>query len=627
MAVASLFPLEPWAQAQTQTQVQPAIEEVWVYAQKRTQNQQIVPVAVTAFSGERLETSGVEDMFDLGTIGPGLEVRQGGSASGVRFRIRSICSKSDNFGIESSVGLYVDGVYRARQGSLINNMVDVERVEVLHGPQGTLFGRNTLAGAVLMNTVAHSHDGRDGVAEVTLGNYDLLNVSGATSLSAIDEVLAFRAAAFSTQRDGYVDDIMLGSNTIYDRNRWGIRLQGLHTPTDSLSVRVIADYSEIDEICCASLVVQDNLRPVALPPGATTYAGSDEVVRSLDGTVLTGDRFYDFVTAQNLLPVSATDDSGVSVTVDWDLEAFSLISITGYRAFDAHESYDADFSDLNSLASETTVEQSAWTQELRIHGDGAQFSYVAGLYYFAQELDNVSLLRLDEDINGVFSHTFAYYPGTNGQFPLEDIASFPLPSLPLFQPGSGARNSMKQHHEAYAVFGQADYDLTDALKITAAYAATRGEVEDWQNDICWVAARFHTGRPDPGDPTNGENTTGCDRSGDDLAFNPDQLVITAHQRFDVSEGVDGFLRVEYSYLGETELQSGDPFLRIPPSTLVHARLGFRFGNYDTDLTFWGRNILDEEHRMAGFDPLGQEGRVVATPLEPATWGITLRTSF
>jgi iron complex outermembrane receptor protein len=756
-------------------------------------------VAVTAFSGAKLQISGVKDMFDLNTIAPGLDVRQSGrTARGVVFRIRSIGTGSGNFGLESSVGLYVDGVYRARQGSLINNMLDVESIEVLRGPQGTLFGRNTLAGAVLMNTVPPSQDGRKGFAEVTLGNYDLLNVSGATSISAIDQVLAFRAAAFSSKRDGYVDDINLGDNTIVDRNRWGIRLQGLYTPSDSLSVRVIADYSEIDEICCTALVVQDNLRPVGLPPGATLYAGSDEVVRSLGGKVLTGDQFSDFVTAQNLLPASATDDSGVSVTVDWDLEAFSLISITGYRTFDAHDSYDADSGDLNSITSETTAEQSAWTQELRIHGDGVKFSYVAGLYYFSQELDNVSLLRFGEDINGLFSHTFAYYPGTNGQFPLEDISSFPLPSLPLFQPGSGARNSMEQDHEAYAVFGQLDYDLseklrvtaglrytreekqldgvftqgrgpdytdnvialpivleqfyaiapqdpvdeslrddrvtgtlkmtwlvdydtmlyasfstgykaggtnterinpqldyvfdpetsealeigvkadfpeqalrlnaalhrtgienqqynslsefgpvlqnvgrldtwggeveltwspTDSLTLTAAYAATLGEVEAWKNDICWVAARFHTGRPDPGDPTQGENTVGCDRSGDDLAFNPDQLVITANQQFGVSDGVDGFLLVEYSYLGETDLQSGDPFRRIPPSTLVHARLGFRFENYGTDVTLWGRNILDEEHRMAGFDPIGEDGRVVATPLEPATWGITLRKSF
>ena len=257
-------------------------------------------------------------------------------------------------------------------------MVDITGVEVLRGPQGTLFGRNTLAGAVLMNTVAPSHEGRDGFAEVTIGKYDLVNVTGATSISAIDEVLAFRAIAFSSERDGYVDDINLGDNTIYDRNRWGGRLQGLYTPTDSLSIRVIADYSEIDEICCAALVVHAHMRPAALPVGAIPYAGTDDVVRSLGGNVFTGDQFYDFGTAQNLLPVSETDDSGVSLTVEWGLDAFSLVSITGYRAFDSHDSYDLDYGDLNSLTLETTAEQSAWTQELRIHGDGVKFNVWGG---------------------------------------------------------------------------------------------------------------------------------------------------------------------------------------------------------------------------------------------------------
>ena len=777
---------------------QAILEEVFVYAQKRVQNQQVVPVAVSAFSAQDLELSGVKDLFDLGTIAAGLEVRQGGSANGTRFRIRSIGTHSNNFGLESAVGLYVDGVYRARQGSMINNLVDMASVEVLRGPQGTLFGRNTLSGAVLMNTVAPSHDGRDSFAEVTVGNYDLLNVSGATSISAIEETLAFRVAAFSSERDGYVDDIRLGDNKIYDRDRWGARLQALYTPAGALSVRIIADYSEIDEICCAALVTQDNLRPVALPAGATSYAGTDEVVHSLGGSVFTGDQFYDFVTAQSILPASETDDSGVSVTVDWALQAFSIISITGYRSFDSYNKGDADASDLESVTSEATADQSAWSQELRISGKGGHFNYVAGLYYFSQDLDNDSLLELGKDINGVSSHTFGYFNGTKGQFPLEAVPLFPLPPLPLFHPGSGARNSMRQDHEAFAVFGQADYDLTDTLMVTAglrythedkelsgvftqgsapdftddiialpgvleqfhaiapqdpvneslsdeqvtgtlkltrfidddtmiyasygtgykaggtntdrinpvldyvfdpetsaafeiglkadfpehalrlnaalhrtviedlqvnsvspvgpvlqnvgradtwggeveltwsptdsltltgAYANTDGEIEKWENDLCWIAAEFHTGQPDPGDPTQGENTAGCDRGGDDLPFNPDQLVVTANQAFDVSGGISGFLLVEYTHVGKAEQENHDPFLRVPAYDLVNVRLGFEFEEYGAFLTLWGRNVLDEEYRMAGFTPVGQNGRVVATPLEPATWGATLRKEF
>lgn len=774
------------------------LEEVIVVAQKRAQNLQQVPVAVSAFSAEDLKISGIKDAFDLGHITPGLDVRQAGNLNISRFLIRGVGTSSANFGLESAVGLYVDGVYRSRQGSMVNNMVDMASVEVLRGPQGTLFGRNTLAGAVLMHTAAPGHDGPAGYAEATAANYDLLNLSGATSIVAIEDELALRVAAFSSQRDGYVDDIRLGDNKIYDRDRWGVRLQALYTPADFLSVRVIADYSEIDEACCEPLVVQDNLRPVALPAGATSYAGSDEVARSLGGTVFTGDQFYDYKTALNFLPVSENEDSGISVTVAWDLAAYTLTSITGYRSFETYDSGDGDTIDLDSLSGETTTEQSAWSQELRIHSEGERLSYVAGLYYFNQDLDNISTTELGEDINGVFSHGSVWFPGTNNQFPLEAVPSFPLPAVPLFPPNSGAKNAMRQKHKAYAVFGQADYYLTDSLMLTAglrytreekdlfgvftqgsapdftdnviappvvleqfhaiapqapvdeslgdnrvtgnlkltrflndnailyasygtgykaggintdrinpaldyvfdpetsaaleiglkadfpqqslrlnaalhrtdiqdlqvnafseggfvlqnagrvetwggeleiswlpteslslsaAYAKTVGEFKDFENGPCWRALPFHTGRPDPGAANNAGNGPACDRSGDDLNHNPDFLLLTANQSFQPVDGIDGFFLVEYTRVGEAEVPSNDPLLRAPAYDLLNLRLGLRLAAYDLAVTVWGRNILNEEYRMAGSVPIEANGKVVATPREPATYGITLRKDF
>lgn len=793
-AVAMALPV----QAQEKDQAPMIFEEVIVVAQKRSQNLQVVPVAVSAFSGENLEVSGIIDIFDLGNIAPALDVRQGGNATTTNFRIRGVGTAATNFGLESAVGLYVDDVYRARQGSLANNMIDMASVEVLRGPQGTLFGRNTLAGAVLMNTVAPSHDGHDGFVEAIAGNYNLLTLSGAGSISAIRDILAFRVTGFATRRDGYVDDINFGDNEIYNRDRWGARLQALYTPTDSLSIRVIADYSKLDEICCAALVVQDNLRPVALPAGTTSYAGSDEVRRSLGGTVFTADQFYDFETAQSVLPVTENEDSGVSVTVEWEAAAFTLTSITGYRSFDTYDSADVDFTDQRSIVREQAADQSAWTQELRISNTGERLSYVAGLYYFNQSLDNASTIELGEDINDVFSHQFVYFPGTNGQYPLEAVPSFPLPSVELFPPNSGAKNSMQQRHQAFAVFGQADYYLTntlmltaglrytyekkeldgvftqgtapefadnviappfvleqfhavapqdpvnetlsdgrptgtlkltwffnenamvygsygtgyksggtntdrinpafdyifdpetsaafeiglkalfprpglrlnvalhktdiedlqtqafadggfflqnagkvktwggevelswfatDSLTITGAYAKTVGRFEEFENGPCWDAAPFHTGQPDPGDPTGGANTTACDRSGDKLNHNPDFFLLTANQGFALSKWISGFFLAEYTHVGEAEIASNDPFLRAPAYQLLNLRLGIQFEKYDTALTLWGRNVLDEEYRMAGFVPVSASGMVVATPREPATYGLTLRKRF
>lgn len=124
------------------------LEEVIVTAQKREQNLQDVPIAVTAFTGETLKLTGANDLVDLASNAPSLLVDQVQSSNAPAFGIRGVFTSSQNFGLESSVGLYVDGVYRARQGSMINNMTDIAGVEVLRGPQGTLFGRNTPAGAV-----------------------------------------------------------------------------------------------------------------------------------------------------------------------------------------------------------------------------------------------------------------------------------------------------------------------------------------------------------------------------------------------------------------------------------------------------------------------------------------------
>ncbi|MDG2411430.1 MAG: TonB-dependent receptor plug domain-containing protein, partial [Halioglobus sp.] len=129
------------------------LEEVIVTAQKREQSLQDVPIAVSAFTGEMLERAGVKDMFDLQVNAPSLIVSQSQTSTTSTFSIRGVFTSSQNFGLESSVGLYVDGVYRARQGSMINNLLDVASVEVLRGPQGTLFGRNTPAGAVQINSV------------------------------------------------------------------------------------------------------------------------------------------------------------------------------------------------------------------------------------------------------------------------------------------------------------------------------------------------------------------------------------------------------------------------------------------------------------------------------------------
>ena len=430
-----------------------ALEEVVVTAQKRSQNLQDVPVAVTAFTGEMLRESGVRDMFELSSIAPSLSVEQTQSSSQTTFGIRGIFTSSQNFGLEPSVGLYVDGVYRSRQGSMINNMVDIASVEVLRGPQGTLFGRNTPAGAILINTVVPDFE-ESGYLEGGAGDYGLLNVSGAKSFTLIEDELAVRMTGFNMDRDGTIDAVgndVQEDNAINDRNRWGLRFQALYLPNDDLTFRLIGDHSEVDEICCAVGNWENNF--YAQNPAPPAKPGTDLTVRDqLGGTVLNGSDFYDYKVSTSFKPKSQNTDEGVSLQADWQTDYFLVTSISAYRKHEAYDEIDADFYDIDALERVTDLTQEQYSQEIRVSGDALddKLNYVGGLYYFHQTLDSTTDTIIGEDAY-VLAGAFLGI-------------TLPPAALPA---GSSATNVADQKHDSYAIFGQADYHITDQWVLTA----------------------------------------------------------------------------------------------------------------------------------------------------------------
>ncbi|CAA0094876.1 Pesticin receptor [Halioglobus japonicus] len=432
-----------------------ALEEVVVTAQKRTQNLQDVPVAVTAFSAEMLRESGIRDMFELSTIAPSLSVEQTQTSSNTTFGIRGIFTSSQNFGLEPSVGLYVDGVYRSRQGSMVNNMVDIASIEVLRGPQGTLFGRNTPAGAILINSVAPDFEG-SGYLEGGAGDYGLLNVSGAKSFTLIEDELAVRFTGFNMDRDGVVDAVgndIQKDNFYNDRNRWGLRFQTLYTPTDDLTLRFIGDHSEINEVCCVAGNWENNF--YARNPAPPQKPGTDLTVRdTLGGTVLSGNDFYDYKATTSFKPKSENTDEGISLQADWQTEYFLVTSISAYRKHNAYDKTDGDAYDIDGLARITDLKQEQYSQEIRFSGEAfdSKLNYVTGLYYFYQTLDSTTDTILGEDAYILGSAFLGINP--------------PLPPQTL-PAGGSALNTTDQEHNSYAIFGQADYHITDQLVFTA----------------------------------------------------------------------------------------------------------------------------------------------------------------
>ena len=458
---------------------EPILEEIIVVATRREESVQDIAVAVTAITGATLEKSGVKNVFQLQEQAPGLVVSRSQQSTVTTFAIRGIGTSSQNFGLESSVGLYVDGVYRSRQSSVVNNLVDLTSVEVLRGPQGTLFGKNTPSGAVLMRTVAPGDTGHGGRAasdanafvEVTGGDYGFINVSGTTNIPLIEDKMALRATLFSSQRDGYVTELTTGqSDVINDINRIGGRLQLYYTPSDTFRMRVIADYSEIDEICCAALTRQDNIVAFGRDDGmGGPVFGSDALLLASGGTVFTGDQFEDRMMALNRLPSATNEDMGLSVEFNWDLANSTLTSISAYRAFDTTDFIDADFTDVDFFSKLNTSEQSSFSQEFRLDGDwGDRVQYVVGAFYFSQQLDSDNtlfagpaispLVLADPTARGVFDIVNGISAATGGILP---PAGAPITS------DGFAREVMLQDHSSWAVFGQFDFSLTDTLTLTA----------------------------------------------------------------------------------------------------------------------------------------------------------------
>jgi outer membrane receptor protein involved in Fe transport len=467
------------ATAGAQEEIPDAIEEIVVLATRREASLQDVPVAVTAVTGTMLVDSGVEDVYMLQEQAPSLVVSRSQQSTTASFAIRGVGTSSQNSGLESSVGLYVDEVYRPRQSSIINNLVDMQSVEVLRGPQGTLFGKNTPSGAILFRTVTpFGSDGRaatdlDGFLEATVGNFGLLNVSAATNIPLIDDVLAMRGTVFIAKRDGYVSEVTRGEDIINDVNRQGGRLQLGWTPNDRLTMRAIVDYSEVNEICCANLTRQDSLfSTMRTPP----VPGTDQVIRLLGGTTFTLADFERRIMALNKLPESTNKDRGLSVQFDYDFENSTLTSITAVRRFNTFDDIDVDFTDVPLFDKSNDIEQQSFSQEFRLDGEfGERTRYVAGLYYFDQDITSDANTTVPSGAIGT-QYLLATTPQAKGLVDFVNLIALqtsmlPTPDLPpagqAIANGTFARDTMLQDHRSWAAFAQADFDLTDSFVLTA----------------------------------------------------------------------------------------------------------------------------------------------------------------
>jgi outer membrane receptor protein involved in Fe transport len=378
-----------------------------VTAQGRQQVLADVPVAISAINSETLINSGANDIRQLNQVAPSLLVSSTGSEANGSARIRGIGTVGDNPGLESSVPVFIDGVYRSRSGIGLNELGEIDRVEVQRGPQGTLGGRNSSAGLISIYSKKPEFT-FGGTAEATYGNFDFFRIGGSIT-GPIAENLAARVDGIYVKRDGFYTDA--ANNTdINDRDRVFVRGQLLFEPTDALSIRLIADYTYRDEQCCAATYIDPaitpsvgNLNNPSTPLTPLQQNGNNiiNVLRDLGQNLDAFSQGYsrNVSVTPGRSYAGITTDYGFSAQVDWDLGGATLTSITAYREYRAGQGGDVDYGTVDILyraPSDDAYRQfHTFTQELRLQGEAfdGKLDWLVGGFFANEELTARDNLR------------------------------------------------------------------------------------------------------------------------------------------------------------------------------------------------------------------------------------------
>lgn len=445
------------------TQTTPSMDElsgneIIVTATKREVTLQDVPVAVTVTTAETIERANIRDIQDLQTVVPSLRVVQLQSAANTNFFIRGFGNGANNVGIEPSVGVFVDGVFRSRTASQISDFPDIQRIEVLRGPQSTLFGKNASAGVISIITREPQYR-FGGSVEASYGNYDAVVVKGYVT-GPLAENIAASVAAGLNKRDGFVRDLGTGGRA-NDRDRWFVRGQLLFEPSDDLKIRLIGDYDKIDENCCAVV----NLRSSPATNAILALGG-----RVSDPARPFADRSY-----SNFPSTNKIENYGFSGQVDYDAGPIKVTSITALRRTKSVTDQDSDFTSAK-LLDHNFQDQSlrSFTQELRLSGNfGDKLSALLGVFYINEKFDQENDVLFGPDFRGYANLSIQGGSGGALSVPMLEGTFGALEGNPakylgrFFATGTGLDEAYRLKNKAFSIFGQVDFSLTDRLTLTA----------------------------------------------------------------------------------------------------------------------------------------------------------------
>ena len=427
------------------------IDEIVITANKREQTLQEVPVAVSVVNATTIDQAHIEDMFDLQSVIPSFEARQYQNSTDATFFIRGYGNGSNNPGIEPSVAVYVDGVPRSRMQSQFMDLPNLERIEVLKGPQSTIFGKNSSSGVVNIVTKKPSQD-FEGQVKMEVGAYSAKKFQAYLNGGLTDSVAASLSMSVN-KRDGYSETAIAGNKDVNDTNRKSVRADIYSDVSDTLNVRFIADYSEVDEICCTV---------GNLVPGQSLYA-----VQALGGTQTPGNPYtYDY--SPSFDPTNDVSDKGFSLTVEKDLGFATLTSITSDRASDSTIDTDIGFDSAPIFAHAPKVLQlENVTQEFRLTSNGDErLDWQVGAFYAQEDLYHEFRLTFGQLFRN-YADILAGGTGNGAVLDFVDNALAPTGYQgPSYGEGRGTLEVFTQDNESMSIFAQVDYEVTEKLTAT-----------------------------------------------------------------------------------------------------------------------------------------------------------------
>ena len=396
------------------------IEEVVVTAQKREQNVQDVGIAISAVTGEQMRQLGYTNAQQVTALAPGVHTVQPNGEANYAIAMRGVAANDFTTNVESPVAIYLDEVYISQMSGSGFMLFDMERVELLRGPQGTLYGRNATGGLAHFVTVKPSRE-MDGYAQLTLGSYDQVKFEGAVG-GGLAEGISARVSVATHDNNGYVKNRLLDER-LNNANEWTGRVQVLFEPTDSFDALMNYRRSEQDIDTGFFEHVSANVSGVLTPNEVNEVLGYIDN----DGDVYEGD--YDRDGHNDLVT------EGFTATLNWDFDNFTLTSITDYSTVTRDYIEDSDASPVPLFNFFLTTDAEQFSQEVRVNGSTDNMDWVAGVYYLDLSVD---------DSNGAETDPFIDPAGDT-----PDI--------------SGLDNPYETNTESWSVFGQVERQLSDNL--------------------------------------------------------------------------------------------------------------------------------------------------------------------